>query len=167
MEEKKMKKIISDVMKEQFAEHKKSFIGELENLKKSFRTEIKDSEKSIMSIISANFSTNQQRLDSISAELVGVIKSLEFTENELKGEMSRMKEKICVLELKTKDAHPDFKVMKEKLEDLEDRSRRNNIRVDGVMDVAGESWEDSERKVHEILMQKMGFDIGIQRCHRV
>ena len=167
MEEKKMKKIISDVMKEQFAEHKKSFIGELENLKKSFRTEIKDSEKSIMSIISANFSMNQQRLDSISAELVGVIKSLEFTENELKGEMSRMKEKIYALEVKTKDAHPDFKVMKEKLEDLEDRSRRNNIRVDGVMDVAGESWEDSERKVHEILMQKMGFDIGIQRCHRV
>ena len=35
------------------------------------------------------------------------------------------------------------------------RSRRNNIRVDGVTEDKGETWEDCEKKVPEILRDKL------------
>ena len=40
--------------------------------------------------------------------------------------------------------------MKEKLREMEDRSRRNNLRIDGVNEPENESWKDTEQKTLEI-----------------
>ena len=44
--------------------------------------------------------------------------------------------------------------LQDKISEMEDRSRRNNIRVDGVTEEKGEAWEDCENKVLEILRDK-------------
>ena len=58
--------------------------------------------------------------------------------------------------------------VEKKLTDLEDRSRRNNLRIDGVAEENGETWDDCEQKVKEIIMDKLELenDIIIERAHR-
>ena len=42
---------------------------------------------------------------------------------------------------------PDLKEIKDKLSDLENRSRRNNLRIDGIIELENESWSQSEKKL--------------------
>ena len=35
--------------------------------------------------------------------------------------------------------------LREKLRDIEDRSRRNNLRIDGLQEVENEKWEQTEK----------------------
>ena len=58
--------------------------------------------------------------------------------------------------------------VEKKLTDLEDHSRRSNLRVDGVAEENGKSWDDCEQKVKEVFMDKLELenDIIIERAHR-
>ena len=58
--------------------------------------------------------------------------------------------------------------MEKNLTDLEDRSRRNNLRIDGVEEENGESWDDCESKMEDIFVDKLELenDIIIERSHR-
>ena len=52
--------------------------------------------------------------------------------------------------------------------ELEDRSRRNNIRIDGIAEEAGETWEECERKVQHLLSEELDINnVVIERAHRV
>ena len=52
---------------------------------------------------------------------------------------------------------------------MENQSRRNNIRVDGIPEVHGETWETTELLVEEVLKDKlqMSDEIFIERAHGV
>ena len=58
---------------------------------------------------------------------------------------------------------------KEKLIDLEDRQLRNNLRIDGVVENVGETWEITVQKVKEIFRNNLNIDnhIEVDRAHRV
>ena len=59
--------------------------------------------------------------------------------------------------------------IKAKLNDLENKSRRNNLRFDGLKDSPDETWEESERKLAGVLNQ-LDLDpneIEFERAHRV
>ena len=45
------------------------------------------------------------------------------------------------------------------LEYLENQSRRNNIRVSGIPEAAGETWEDAENKVKDAVKSTLGLEI--------
>ena len=61
----------------------------------------------------------------------------------------------------------------DKLDDLENRSRRNNLLFFGVDDKPGETWKESEQKVREGLKEKLTFtseDVSameFERVHRI
>ena len=57
--------------------------------------------------------------------------------------------------------------IKKKLADLEDRSRRNNLRFDGFQEETNETWEESESIITEFVKEKLGIeeDILIERSH--
>ena len=58
--------------------------------------------------------------------------------------------------------------LQDKISEMEDRSRRDNISVDGVTEEKGEAWEDCEIKVLEILRDKFEIeDVTIERAHRL
>lgn len=63
----------------------------------------------------------------------------------------------------------EAKYLKNKLRTLEDRNRRNNLRIDGLKENDHESWEDSERKVKDLIKNKLAIeeDIIIERAHRI
>ena len=41
--------------------------------------------------------------------------------------------------------------LSEKLIELEDRSRRNNLRIDGLIENKNKTWDDCEKKAQEVL----------------
>ena len=56
-----------------------------------------------------------------------------------------------------------------KLIDLEDHSRRNNRRFEGIKEHENESWEDCENKIYGLLENKLEMDIEnvvIERAHQ-
>ena len=54
-----------------------------------------------------------------------------------------------------------------KLVDLEDRSRRWNLRIDGVTEKKGETWEQCEEEIQNIFKEKLDLEnINIERAHR-
>ena len=67
------------------------------------------------------------------------------------------------------DHHIDPKEVGKELTDLEDRSSRNNTRIDWVAEENGESWDGCEQKVKKIFMDKLELenDIIIERAHKV
>ena len=52
---------------------------------------------------------------------------------------------------------------------LQNRSRRNNLRIDGLQETPNETWKTCEGKVQEILKNNIGFatEVEIARYHRV
>ena len=59
--------------------------------------------------------------------------------------------------------------LKEQLRIQEDRSRRNNIRVDGIEEDENETWENTENKLRSFLYDELEItdELYIERAHRV
>lgn len=57
----------------------------------------------------------------------------------------------------------------DKLEYLENQSRRNNIRIDGISEEENESWDTTAEKVKHVLTEKLGLvtEPDIERVHRI
>lgn len=59
-------------------------------------------------------------------------------------------------------------VLKQKLIELEDRSRRNNIVISGVAENGLETWEQTEKQVADLCAEKLEIkDLVIERAHRI
>ena len=82
-------------------------------------------------------------------------------------------------EMKAKDPiEEDIKIidqkhqqLEEKISELEDRSRRNNLRFSGFTEKAegAETWEESENLIREFIegnLEMESKDISIERAHR-
>ena len=97
--------------------------------------------------------------------------NLEFTENELHGKIKNLEEKHesikkTVDEICNSQLDSDF--VYDKLIDLEDRSKRNNLRIYGISESKYETCEKGEEKVDEVFREKLGLDNShIERAHRV
>ena len=63
---------------------------------------------------------------------------------------------------------PDLKEVKDKLNDLENCSRRNNLRIGGIIEEENESWLQSEKKLQEINKDQLQFErfIETERAYR-
>ena len=83
------------------------------------------------------------------AKLIEKQKNIEKLENKYK-EIKNINE---ILKKNT----TSLDTMNEKLVDLENRSRRNNLRIDGVKENEKESWSESEEKVKRIFMEKLNI----------
>ena len=51
--------------------------------------------------------------------------------------------------------------VEQKLMDLEDRPRRDNLRVDGILKTPGETWEDCEEKLQQVFQEKLSLEFPI------
>ena len=62
----------------------------------------------------------------------------------------------------------DHEDITNKVIELEDRSRRNNLRIDGIVETDNDSWESCEKQSQKIIKEKLEIEkiIKIDRCHR-
>ena len=140
-------------------------------IKKIFAEEFQKQEKNIINIISCNFEITMKKIKDLKAEVRDRKDSLEFTQNFIENEVEKLETKLDNLEDKVQDIwdyqiDPDY--IQHKLIELEDRSRRNNIRIDGIEEEEGETWEISEAKATKVFKEKLGIEkeIIIERAHR-
>ena len=96
-------------------------------------------------VISNNLKNTNDRLDKISKEMNELTKSIGFTQDQLEGEINNIKENIKHLEKSIKGIKEkllDPNNISSKLIKLEDRSRRINLRIDGIEETPNETWQD-------------------------
>ena len=54
-----------------------------------------------------------------------------------------------------------------KLIDLEDRSKRNNLRIGGILESRNDTWEEREEEIRKVFIEKLGVkNVQIERAHR-
>nr|XP_047144771.1 uncharacterized protein MAL8P1.12-like [Hydra vulgaris] len=163
------------------------------NLDKT-KTLLKKQEKNFASLTAGNFKMFTERLDKYEKENINnLIKIIKF-ENDLEQTNKKVvsvendlleikkfnqtnndiaSEKFELVKSKTKEISSKLKdnseilKVKIKLREVEDRSRRNNLRVDGLKENKNESWSDSEAKVLKLFEETLGLKgIKIERAHR-
>ena len=64
--------------------------------------------------------------------------------------------------------HLDLALNEDKLIDLQDRQRRNSLRVDGIKERPNETLEDCEKELGTFLKESLGIEeeVVIERTHR-
>ena len=94
--------------------------------------------------------------------------SLEFSQKNI-DDLKPYATKLANVEADIEDIYDSIDYHMDKLEYLENQSRRNNIRVDGMLEAENESWDITEEKVKEVLKDKLSleFEPSIEHAHRV
>ena len=134
--------------------------GLTESVRKVFKEDFAQKEKNISNLISGNFSITKQQIEEIEKEELNLRKRIvEFAENQTEEKVNNVENKLADIEHRAEEIYdyqinPDY--VEQKLIVLEDRSRRNNLRVDGVLETSGETWEDCEEKLEQVFQEKLG-----------
>lgn len=114
-------------------------------------------------------------MDSVNNRIDGIFGQL----GELRGTLTSVQKDVAALVDKDKDRSKEAVDLQERLDQieshadyLENQSRRNNLRIDGIFENPKETWEVTESKVRETLVSALGFntteanDVPIERAHR-
>nr|XP_047125170.1 uncharacterized protein LOC124807373 [Hydra vulgaris] len=120
-------------------------------------------ENTMMKIFNEKFERFEKQIDKLFEDN----KILKTEVSELKKAVEFISEKYDKIiieqeELKADCAKPDRNLeksltinLRDKLAEIEDRSRRNNLRISGIEESVDESWDDCESKVRELIKKKL------------
>ena len=90
----------------------------------------------------------------------------------MKEEINKVKKDLKELDKNINEVQQDLldpKYVSSKLIELEDRSRRNNLRIDGIDEKPNKTWDECEARVQELVKVNLGITdaIEFERCHRI
>ena len=86
-------------------------------------------------MLNDNIKVTNDRLDRILQDVTDLKQSLEFTQEQMKEEIKKIKKDLKDFDKNINEVQQDLldpKYVSSKLIELEDRSRRNNLRTDGI-----------------------------------
>ena len=120
-------------------------------MKEIFPKEFKKQERNILSIIRGNFEiTNLNEIKNLKQEISELKSCLDFTEDVLEKKFEKLEENMKDVDARVQDIYEhqvDPHYLLDKLVELEDRSCRNNLRIDGIDNEKGKTWEMCETKI--------------------
>ena len=109
-------------------------------------------------------------MKNLGKEICDLRSSLEFTENVLEEKVKKLEERCENMETKLQELYNnqiDPECVYNNLADLEDRSRRCNLRLERITEKKGETWERCEQEIQNIFKEKLGLEnINIEGAHR-
>ena len=118
----------------------KESIAEL--MKTVFEEEFAKQQQQTSKIIENNLVITKQEIGKLQEEINDLKKSTEFTENVIEEKDAKVEQNVCELQGKFRKVEEDVTYMNNYIEDSEnihnklveqeDRSRKNNIRIDGI-----------------------------------
>jgi hypothetical protein len=125
-------------------------------------------ESMFKALFEATMNTVNKRIDDIVTTVSDLKASLEFTQKDVQ-EIKPNLEKLLGIEQEILNTQSFLSQQKDKVEYLENQSRRNNIRLDGVPEVHDETWEVTEQLVKDVLKDKLEISevISVERAHRI
>ena len=106
------------------------------------KEELQTHEAVLQEIVSSNLKVTNERLAKLSGEVSDIIKSLEFTQKQLEDETKVIKKDIKTLEKNLNEVEKnllDPEDITNKLIELEDRPRKNNLGIDGIEETNNDS----------------------------
>ena len=106
-----------------------------------------EQQQNLFNIVSGDFEVSKQQIAELKKEINELRHIIEHTENVLEDKVARVK----VQEMY--DYQLDPSVIEDKLIDLEDRSRRNNLRIDGIKERPNETWEDCDSELYTLFKE--------------
>ena len=120
-------------------------------------------EKSIGEIIEANNKLINQKLEKLSAEIRSNSDSVKLLSQKTKDLEESLTVNQDLIDAKIKSIDEEMKEikkilsnnraeLKEQLRIQEDRSRRNNVRFDGIPETENKTWEETETKLRKFCM---------------
>ena len=102
---------------------------------------------------------SQEQIKELKKEVTDLKSSVEHRDADL-NDLSDRVDEIYDYQLDPED-------VTNKLFDLKDRSRRNNLRIDGIPESRNETWEECEEEIQKVFNEKLGVkDVHIERAHR-
>ena len=140
------------------AEANKSFNEEnMKVIRNIFKEEFRKQEKNISNLIIANFKItireikkSQDEIKNLGKEICSLRSNLEFTQSRLEEKVKKLGERCENIETELQEFYNsqiDPEYVYNKLVDVEDRSRRCNLWIDGVAERRDESWEQCEDEI--------------------
>ena len=168
--EEKLTKVFENIFNKKFKE-----LEEIQkNKEKYFTEQLKNHEGIITRLISDNTILINKRLDLLFSDINELKASIEMTDSTVlthTNEINNLKTKCKTIqtnEAAVKDLNKNVNDLKNKIIELENRSRRNNLRLDGIPENVNETWNDCELKIKRLLKETLDIneDIEIERAHR-
>ena len=112
-----------------------------------------------------------EKIQSLEKENCELKRSLEFTQKTV----DEYENKLSTMEIDIKDKkdmnttyETRLKALEDKVIQLEDQSRRNNLRFCNVPEDESETWEMTAMKVKDLLSTELGMeDVALERAHRI
>ena len=107
----------------------------LEIIQKIVNDELASHQMVIKEMINDNIKVTNDRLDRILQDVTDLKQSLEFTQEQMKEEIKKIKKDLKDFDKNINEVQQDLldpKYVSSKLIELEDRSRRNNLHIEGI-----------------------------------
>ena len=144
-------------------------------MKQIFNKEFEKQQKNLLNLISGNFDITMTEIKKVQSDINERKASLKHTETVLEEKVAKAEKKVEKLqeqinELWDYQVDPErFEFTERKIVELEDRSRRNNLRIDGITEKENETWDECEQEVQSLIKDKLGIaeSIIIERAHRI
>ena len=158
------KEFVKEIFKEMFQEQQEALINIISNNTAPLRQSIDK--------LTVEIKDNNDRLNSIVKETEDLKQSVQTYQDifddkikEIEASIEKIKEKHKNEINQLKNENEDSK---DKLRILEDRSRRDNLRFDGIEEWEDESWADTEENLKDKIKETLGIEnIETERAHRV
>ena len=144
-------------------------------MKEIFKGEFEKQQKNLLNLISGNFDIIITEIKKVQSDINELKASLEHTDTVLEEKVAKVEKKIEKLqeqinELWNYQVDPErLELTERKIVDLEDQSRRNNLRIDGISEKENETWDECEQEVQSLIKDKLGVveNIVIERANRI
>ena len=137
---------------------------------------MKVQQETMLACFSKVVDTLSNKVDNILCDVQDLKTSLNFVTKDYESKFADITNNVYILKKEITDTkvlnardHGVVQQQTEKLVDIEDRSRRNNLRIDGISENDRETPEITEEKVKLLFKQQLGIEehIEIDRAHRV
>ena len=118
----------------------------------------------IKSYVQLLFDSLKNEIESVKRENTEIKRSLEFTQSELREAQTTIREQRRLIEDSNDGATTEIR---ERVRELEDYSRRNNLILDGIPERSGETNENLQVAVVNIFKEKMNVNANVEIAHRL
>ena len=123
---------------------------------------LKQQESTLKVFLSAYMDSVNTRIDILMKDVQSVKSSLEFTQAQV--------EELITSDLRVKELKVQIEDLGNKLDDLENRSRRNNLCFEGIPESPNKTWHEWESKIKHLIsshMPEIGTDFVVERAYHV
>ena len=116
----------------------------------------------MFNIVSGNCEISKQQIAEPKKEINELRQSIEHSGNTLKDKAAHMEENLGHIEGHVQEMYQlDPAFIEDKLIDLKERSRWNNLKVDDINERPNETWEDCEKELDTLFKENLGIEAGV------